>query len=108
MAETKNVRITAAPDTPLRLRHGFDAAEPLPVALRFGDTRLPVRLGTGDRALSVDMRALLAARQALPLCLSLCESICADSDYRVEITIFDRPVMTIRLRGRTRFHSETP
>lgn len=108
MAEIKDVRITAAPDTPLRLRHGFDGKEPLPVALGFGDARLPVRLGSGDRPLSVDMRALFAARRALPLCLSLCDAICADSDYRVEITIFDRPVMTIRLRGRTRFHSETP
>jgi hypothetical protein len=106
VAETSEVRIVAVPEAPLRLSHGFSDDPPLPVALRFGDTVLPVRLATGDRPLSVDMRAILSAGRALPLCLSLCEAICADSDYRIEITLFDRPVMTIRLRGRTRLYSE--
>lgn len=106
MAETTNLRITAVPDQALRLAHAFPS-EPLPVDLRFGSEVLPVRLDSGSRSLAVDMRALLSARRALPLCLSLCDAICADSHYRVEISIFDRPVITIRLRGRTRFHSET-
>jgi len=106
VADTSNLRITALPDQALRLSHTF-APEPLPVALRFGDQVLPVRLESGSRSLAVDMRALFAARRALPLCLSLCDAICADSDYRIEISIFDRPVITIRLRGRTRLHSET-
>jgi hypothetical protein len=106
VADTTEVKIVAVPDTPLRLSHQFAADPPLPVALRFGDTVLPVRLGTGDRAIAVDMRAILSAGRALPLCLSLCDAICADSDYRIEITLFDRPVVTIRLRGRTRFYSD--
>lgn len=106
MTQTSHVRITAAPDAPLPLHHGFDPAAPLPVTLRLGDTPLPLRLHSGERALAVDMRMLLSARRALPLCLSLCEAICVDSDYRIEITVFDRPVATIRLKGRTRFHSE--
>lgn len=105
MAEQTDVRIVAAPQAPLTLSHRFDPDTKAAARLSFGDARLPVRLGSGDRPLSVDMRALLAARRALPLCLSLCEAICADSDYRIELTIFDRPVMTIRLRGRTRFFS---
>ena len=59
---------------------------------------------SGDRPLLVQMRTLLAARKALPLCLSLCDELCVDSDYRITLSIFDRPVMGIRLRGRTRLY----
>lgn len=106
MPDTSDIRIVAAPEAPLKLSHSVPAENPVPVSLSFGDTQLPVRLGSGDRPLSVDMRMLLAARKAIPLCLSLCDTICADSDYKVEITIFDRPVATIRLRGRTKLYSE--
>ena len=105
MAEKQDIRIVSAPQTPVHLKHRFDAESPASAILSFGETPLPVRFGSGERPLSVDLRALFTARKALPLCLSLCETICADSDYRVEITIFDRPVMTIRLRGRTRLFS---
>ena len=105
MADQKDIRIVSVPQAPIPIKHRFDADSPASATLSFAGTPLPVRLGSGDRPLAVDMRALLSARQALPLCLSLCEAICADSDYQVDITLFDRPVMTIRLRGRTRFFS---
>ena len=106
MAQEQNIRIVSAPQSPMHLKHRFDPAKPAAVSLSFAGTPLPVMLGSGNRPLSVDLRALFAARHALPLCLSLCETICADSDYRIEITIFDRSVMTIRLRGRTRLFSK--
>jgi len=101
VAETKNVRIVSA-RSPLAVTHRFDAASPAPVSVSFGDSSLPLRLFSGDRPLSVNMRTLLAARRALPLCLSLCEELCVDSDYRITLSIFDRPVMSVRVRGRTR------
>ena len=75
-----------------------------PLSVSFGESGLPLRLISGDRPLLVQMRTLLAARKALPLCLSLCDELCVDSDYRITLSIFDRPVMGIRLRGRTRLY----
>jgi hypothetical protein len=44
----------------------------------------------------------LRAPETLPLCIRLCEPICAESNYTIGISIFDRPVITITLRGKTR------
>lgn len=38
----------------------------------------------------------------VPICIRLCEPICARSDYSIGITIFDRPVATISVSGETR------
>ncbi len=48
------------------------------------------------------MRMNLSALDAVPLCIRLCEPICAESNYTIGITIFDRPVITIAIRGITR------
>ena len=107
MADDRDIRLTALPAEPLAMRHGFDDAQTLPVRLGFaGEAPLGVRLGSGGQPFPVDMRMLVSARRAIPLCLSLCEAICAESDYTIGITLFDRPIITIRLRGRTRLFSE--
>lgn len=41
-------------------------------------------------------------KEPLPVCIKVCEPICAQSDYTVGITIFDRPVASITLQGLTR------
>ena len=48
------------------------------------------------------MNMAMRATDAIPLCISLCEPICAESSYTIGITIFDRPVISITIRGRTR------
>jgi len=107
LAEDRAISISAWPAEPARLSHAFAGAPPLPVRLAFADRQpLAVRLGPAGGAIPVDLRMLLAARRAIPLCLSLCEAVCAESDYTVAITLFDRPIISIRLRGRTRIQSE--
>jgi hypothetical protein len=45
----------------------------------------------------------VTVRGQIPLCIRLCEPICARSEYTIGITIFDRPVATISIAGLTRF-----
>jgi hypothetical protein len=40
--------------------------------------------------------------QQIPVCIRLCEPICARSEYSIDITIFDRPVASIAVAGQTR------
>jgi hypothetical protein len=40
--------------------------------------------------------------EQLKVCVSVCEPICAQSEYTVSVDIFDRPVATITVRGTTR------
>lgn len=42
-------------------------------------------------------------KDAFPVCIRVCEPICATSDYHVGIEVFDRPVVAIRVKGVTRF-----
>lgn len=108
MAEDSNITISAWPAEPPRLAHGFEPGNDLPVRVGFAESQpLAVRLDTPAGPIPVDMRMLLSAPRAIPICLSLCEAICADSDYVVAITLFDRPIISIRLRGRTRLTTET-
>ncbi|MBV6522807.1 MAG: hypothetical protein MNPFHGCM_02957 [Gemmatimonadaceae bacterium] len=44
----------------------------------------------------------IAVRGQVPICIRVCEPICARSEYAIGITIFDRPVATITVSGETR------
>lgn len=46
--------------------------------------------------------ATLTIRNEVPICIKLCEPICAKSEYTIGVTIFDRPVATITVAGVTR------
>lgn len=48
------------------------------------------------------MDSSIAVRGDVPICIRLCEPICAKSEYAIGITIFDRPVATITVSGLTR------
>ena len=48
------------------------------------------------------MDSSVAVRGDVPICIRLCEPICAKSEYAIGITIFDRPVATITVSGLTR------
>lgn len=49
----------------------------------------------------------LGAKRDFPLCLKICEPICATSRYVISIDIFDRPVALIKLEGETRLEACT-
>jgi hypothetical protein len=53
-------------------------------------------------AINVAMDSAVTVKSEVPLCIRLCEPICAKSDYSIGITIFDRPVATISISGITR------
>jgi len=102
MAEENDVHILAWPATqPLQLAHGFDPASECPLKVSFS-TPIDVNVNGGGQVLDVNMAMDVSARRPIPMCFSLCEPICARSDYRIDIAIFDQPVANILVRGLTR------
>lgn len=103
MAEEKDVRIISWPDDPATLEHQFKLEEPCPVSINFADTPAKVVVSTDpQQKLNVNMVMDVKADKPIPVCLSICEPICLDSDYTVGISIFDNPFSTIRVRGRSK------
>jgi hypothetical protein len=49
--------------------------------------------------------AAVVVRDTVPVCIRLCEPVCADSRYEIGMTIFDKPVATITVKGTTRFYN---
>ena len=103
MADEHQVQIVGWPPEPARLEHHISPGEEFPVSISFEDTPARVSVSTpGRHPLGVTMNMSLRGLETLPLCISLCEPICAESDYRIGIAVFDRPVITIHVRGITR------
>lgn len=102
--EESRVSIVAwPPDQPALLRHGFDADQPCPVTVAFAPTPAQVVVSsTAQDPVHVQMNMQVTARQPLPVCITVCEPICARSDYRIGIQIFNNPFATIDVRGTTR------
>lgn len=93
MATEENiVKITQWPDTQAKLSHSFDASKPVPVSISTA----------AQQPLQVEMAMLMSSRDPMKLCLSICEPICAQSEYTIGIDIFDRPVAAITVRGTTK------
>jgi hypothetical protein len=106
MAEEHHVRITGWPAEPVQLQHRVHPEEPVPVSVSFQPSPARVVVSTEPgRRMAVDMNMLLRAAEAIPLCIALCEPICAESNYVIGISIFDRPVASITIRGRTRLYN---
>ncbi|MEM9057088.1 MAG: hypothetical protein AAGD86_06405 [Pseudomonadota bacterium] len=103
MAEEHDVRIVAWPGESAKLEHRFDPESPTPVRVIFDEPPARVIVGNppGD-PFDVNMNMRLGVRDVIPVCLKLCNALCAESDYKIDIVIFDRPVATISLRGMTR------
>jgi hypothetical protein len=55
-----------------------------------------------ERRPEVDMTMTMRADKPVPVCFTLCEPICARSDYSIGLSIFDNPVVRIRVVGETR------
>jgi hypothetical protein len=106
MAEDMNVRIVAWPGEPVQLAHRFDPDSPAPVQVSFGASPAKVFISTEPgNTLAVDMNMNVQVPETLPICIRLCEPICAESHYTIAISIFDRPVITLTIRGKTRLFS---
>jgi hypothetical protein len=98
----QDVKINSWPKEAAKLSHEFGGERPCPVAIQFGESvaRIAVETTAKD-PINVDMAMNLSAREALPICIKVCEPICAESEYVIGIQIFDRPVATITVRGKT-------
>jgi hypothetical protein len=102
MAEEKEaVRILAWPSQPALLEHRFDLEKPCPVSILFEDAPASVLLSSPPEQ-SVRMDMNIAVKEAIALCVRVCEPICAKSEYTIGISVFDHPVVSIALRGLTR------
>ena len=106
MAEDQSVHIVSWPKEPAGLAHHFDPDQPCPVVLSFDNSPAHVVVATERGAsLAVNMNMNLKVPETLPICIKLCEPICAESNYTIGISIFDRPVVSLTIRGRTRLFS---
>ena len=101
--ENQNIFIVSWPKEPAKLEHSFKET-PCPVSISFEKNPANVVLHTDpEQPLHVEMAMNVVAKEAIPVCIQLCEPICAKSDYTIGIDIFDRPVVAINIRGLTRF-----
>lgn len=104
MADDHNVSIVAWPKEPAGLAHHFDPDKPCPVSISFAETPARVIVSTEPKQpVEVDMDMRLSVKETVPLCIKLCEPICAKSDYTIGINIFDNPFASITVRGMTKF-----
>ena len=87
MAEEHDVKIVSWPESPATVGHRFES--PAEVTIN------------SDRPFNFDMDMRLSAKEAVPVCIKVCEPICVRSEYTIGIDIFDRPVANITLRGQT-------
>ena len=102
MAQDENVSVVSWPDEPASLEHRFDPNNPVPVTIRFADSAAQVIVATDPKMpLDVNMNMNVVAKEAIPVCIKLCEPICARSDYTIGLNIFDNPFASITVRGIT-------
>jgi hypothetical protein len=102
MVDNRDVRILTWPEGPATLWHAGEDEQP--VRLRFAmdpEPPLGVALRTDD-PLDVRMRLDVAGREPVALCIDVGEPICATSDYRVGVDVFDQSVAAVAVRGTTR------
>jgi hypothetical protein len=85
------VRIVEWPEGPALLQHQFEKTP----------AHLVVETWPQD-PVHVDMAMNVVAREQIPVCIRVCEPICAQSEYTIAIDIFDRPVAAINIKGMTR------
>jgi len=102
-SEERDVKIIQWPENSARLEHEFKMEEPCPVAIHFLKPPAHVKIETSPKEpLHVDMKMGVSADDTIPVCLTLCEPICADSDYTVGLSILEKPLAAISIKGRTK------
>ena len=104
MANQKNdVTIVAWPKETAKLEHQFKKGSPCELLVTFQkDPANVVIHTTPETPFNVDMDMNVAVKNTVPVCLKLCEPVCAKSDYTISLNIFDRPVGSISVKGMTK------
>lgn len=106
MAEENDVKIISWPKEPAALEHSFNSEKPAPVVLSFTDTSAHVSVTSDPKQpVQVDMDMNLTVKEPIPVCIKLCEPICAKSDYTIGINIFDNPFASIHVQGITKLQN---
>ncbi len=114
MEEHKNhVHIVSWPKEPAKLEHQFKKDSPANVEIKFDKEPANVVIQNGPKnPMNVDMDMFLKVKEPVPVCISLCEPICAKSDYTVSLNFLDRHVGSISIKGMTKlfncFENERP
>ena len=114
MEEHKNhVHIVSWPKEPAKLEHQFKKGSPAEVGIKFEKDPANVVIQNWPKnPMNVDMDMHLKVKEPIPVCISLCEPICAKSDYTISINILDKPLGSISVKGMTKlfncFESERP
>src|SRR5437016_1781349 len=97
----QDIRIVAWPDGPAALRHTGDVEQPVRLLIAMeADPPVDVELRTSE-PLDVRMAMVVVAPSPVPLCIDVADPICATSDYRVGVDLFDQDVMSVGVRGTT-------
>jgi hypothetical protein len=102
--EENNVHIIEWPKDPAILEHQF----PDPVGINISapiDVNIPNPVdlnmfNTSEKPLFLNMN--LQDGGYIPVCIKLCEPICAESNYKVGITLMGQPFIEIAVQGITR------
>lgn len=111
MPEEKNVRIIEWPKQKAYLQHYFQLDEPCPVSIVFDDAPAHVKISNEkEDPFQVNMNMNLKAVDEIPVCIRICEPICAVSDYSIGIELLGQPLASIRVKGQTKLANckETP
>lgn len=102
MAEEKHIRILEWPKEKARLEHYFQVDKPCPVSIVFEENPAYVHLKTDpERPIDVNMDMNLKAVEDIPLCIKICEPICATSSYEIGINLLGSPLASITVNGTT-------
>lgn len=103
MAEEKIISIKEWPKQKALLEHYFKLDEPCPVSIIFEDKPAHVKVSNErEDAFNVAMNMNLKVVDEIPVCIRICEPICAVSDYSIGIELLGQPLASIRVKGQTR------
>jgi len=103
--ENRNISIVSWPKESAKLEHSFQET-PCPVSISFEKSSANVFVQTNPgQPIQVEMAMNVVAKEVFPICIQMCEPICAKSDYAIGIVIFDHPVASISVKGVTRFQN---
>ncbi|WP_116127890.1 hypothetical protein [Lewinella sp. IMCC34183] len=106
MPEQHDVKILQWPSSNALLEHRFQLDEPCPVAIIFDEKPAMVKVtATPEQPvhmkMDMDMDMNVRAREPFPVCIRICEPICAVSDYTVGLNLLGQPLLQIAVKGTT-------
>lgn len=103
MSDKHDVRIIQWPKQKALLEHYFKLDKPCPISIVFEEKPAYVKVGNDkEGSFNVDMNMKLTAVEDIPVCIKICEPICAVSDYTVGIELLGQPLASINVRGKTK------